>query len=93
MVARFRLKAGYAFASLLILHSLMRFGVSYLRVDSAFVIKDRIRVPQFVSILGLGLGLGLLMTVVVRVRPASWPEQPDPVLPTFPARQARPKPA
>jgi prolipoprotein diacylglyceryltransferase len=91
MVLRFRLKAGYAFASLLVLHSLMRFGVSYLRVDSAFVIKDWITVPQFVSI--LGLGLGLLMTVVVRVRPASWPEQPDPVLPAVPAGQSRPKPA
>jgi len=91
MVLRFRLKAGYAFASLLVLYSLMRFGVSYLRVDSAFVIKDWITVPQFVSI--LGLGLGLLMTVVVRVRPASWPEQPDPVLPAIPAGQPGPKPA
>ena len=91
MALRFRLKAGYAFASLLVLHSLMRFGVSYLRVDSAFVVKDWITVPQFVSI--LGLGLGLLMTVVVRVRPASWPEQPDPVLRAIPAGQPGPKPA
>jgi prolipoprotein diacylglyceryltransferase len=91
MVPRFRLKAGYAFASLLVLHSLMRFGASYLRVDSAFVINDWATVPQFVSI--LGLGLGLLMTVVVRVRPASWPEQPVPVLPAIPAGQSGPKPA
>jgi phosphatidylglycerol:prolipoprotein diacylglycerol transferase len=91
MVLRFRLKAGYAFASLLILYSLMRFGVSYLRVDSAFVIKDWITVPQFVSV--LGLGLGLLTMVVVRLRPASWPEQPDPTLPAVPAGQSGPKPA
>jgi prolipoprotein diacylglyceryltransferase len=91
MVLRFRLKAGYAFASLLVLYSLMRFGVSYLRVDSAFVIKDWITVPQFVSI--LGLGLGLLMLPVVRLRPASWPEQPEPTVPASPASEPEPKPA
>jgi phosphatidylglycerol:prolipoprotein diacylglycerol transferase len=83
MVLRFRVKAGYAFASLLVMYSLMRFGVSYLRVDSAFVIKDWITVPQFVSI--LGLGLGLLMMAVVRLRPASWPEQPEPMPHAVPA--------
>jgi len=91
MVLRFRLKAGYAFASLLVLYSLMRFGVSYLRVDSAFVIKDWITVPQFVSI--LGLGLGLLMLPVVRLRPASWPEQPEPTMPAGLAGESEPKPA
>jgi phosphatidylglycerol:prolipoprotein diacylglycerol transferase len=91
MVLRFRLKAGYAFASLLVLYSVMRFGVSYLRVDSAFVIKDWITVPQFVSI--LGLGLGLLMIVVVRLRPASWPEQPEPTPPSVPAGKSGPEPA
>jgi phosphatidylglycerol:prolipoprotein diacylglycerol transferase len=91
MVLRFRLKAGYAFASLLVLYSVMRFGVSYLRVDSAFVIKDWITVPQFVSI--LGLGLGLLMLVVVRLRPASWPEQPEPTPISIPTGESGPKPA
>jgi prolipoprotein diacylglyceryltransferase len=69
----------------------MRFGVSYLRVDSAFAIKDWITVPQFVSI--LGLGLGLLMIVVVRLRPASWPEQPEPMPPAVLAGQSGLKPA
>ncbi len=91
MVLRLRLKAGCAFASLLVLYSLMRFGVSYLRVDSAFVIKDWITVPQFVSI--LGLGAGLLTMAVVRLRPASWPEQPEPALPAVPAARSGPKPA
>jgi phosphatidylglycerol:prolipoprotein diacylglycerol transferase len=91
MVLRLRLKAGYAFGSLLILYSVMRFGVSYLRVDSAYVIKDWITVPQFVSI--LGLGLGLLMMIVVRLRPASWPEQPEPTLPAASPGQSGPKSA
>ncbi len=76
MVFRFRLKAGYAFASLLILYSLMRFGVSYLRVDSTFVFKDWITTPQLVSIIGLVLGLAV--AALVRLRPASWPGQPAP---------------
>jgi phosphatidylglycerol:prolipoprotein diacylglycerol transferase len=91
MVLRLRLKAGYAFASLLVLYSLMRFGVSYLRVDSAFVIKDWITVPQFVSI--LGLGLGLITIIVVRLRPASWPEQPEATPLTLPSGESGPKPA
>jgi len=76
MVFRLRLKAGYAFASMLILYSLMRFGVSYLRVDSAFVIRHWITVPQLVSI--IGLALGVLVAAVVRLRPAHWPEEPPP---------------
>jgi phosphatidylglycerol:prolipoprotein diacylglycerol transferase len=91
MVLRFRLKAGYAFGSLLVLYSVMRFGVSYLRVDSAFVIKDWITVPQFVSM--LGLGLGLLMMIVVRLRPPSWPEQPEATLPAASPGQSEAKSA
>ncbi len=75
-VFRLRLKAGYAFASMLILYSLMRFGVSELRTDSAFVIRDWVTVPQFVSMIGLALGLVMLM--LTWLRPASWPEQPEP---------------
>lgn len=76
MVFRFRLKAGYAFAAMLILYSAMRFGVSYLRVDSAYVISDWITVPQLVSIIGLLIGIAV--AVGVRLRPASWPEHPAP---------------
>jgi len=90
MVFRLRLKAGYAFASMLILYSLMRFGVSELRIDSTFVVKDWITVPQLVSI--IGLVLGLTVAAAVRLRPASWPEQPAPPpvgVPTGAAAKAR----
>lgn len=56
---------GVTFFSGLVLYSAMRFGVSYLRIDSEFVIKDWMTFPQVVSMCTFTIGvLGLAWTLL-----------------------------
>jgi len=61
-----RTRPGITFFTGVVLYSMMRFGVSYLRVDSHFTVKDWMTFPQVVSmgtwLVGmLGLGYSVLV--------------------------------
>lgn len=56
LLARYR-RAGLTFCSYLILYSVMRFGITYLRWDSKEVLGQWMNVPQTVSVAMLAVGL------------------------------------
>ncbi|HZP58499.1 MAG TPA: prolipoprotein diacylglyceryl transferase [Dehalococcoidia bacterium] len=79
-----RTRPGITFFAGVVLYSAMRFGVSYLRIDSLFVIKDWLTFPQVVSIGTFAVGmLGLAWSVL------SEPEEPREAAPAAPAARAR----
>jgi prolipoprotein diacylglyceryl transferase len=58
LFARFwRTRPGVTFFTGVLLYSLMRFGVSYLRVDSHFEVKNWLTFPQVVSMATVPIGL------------------------------------
>jgi phosphatidylglycerol:prolipoprotein diacylglycerol transferase len=60
-----RHRPGVTFFTGLVLYSAMRFGVSYLRLDSEYVIKDWMTFPQVVSTCTFAIGvLGLAWTLL-----------------------------
>ena len=65
-----RHRPGVTFFSGLVLYSAMRFCVSYLRLDSEFVIKDWMTFPQVVSTCTFAIGVvGLAWTVLRKPHP------------------------
>jgi prolipoprotein diacylglyceryl transferase len=67
-----RTQPGITFFTGLVLYSAMRFGVSYLRIDSEFVYKDWLTFPQVVSMCTFAIGVVGLAWTVLRG------EQPEP---------------
>ena len=69
-----RSRPGVSFFAGVVLYSMMRFGVSYLRVDSLFEIKHWMTFPQVVSMATWAIGmLGLAYSLLQR--PEREPEQ------------------
>lgn len=67
-----RTRPGITFFTGLLLYSAMRFGVSYLRIDSEYVYKDWLTFPQVVSMATFAIGVVGLAWTILRG------EQPEP---------------
>ncbi|MBF6599935.1 MAG: prolipoprotein diacylglyceryl transferase [Dehalococcoidia bacterium] len=83
-----RSRPGVAFFSGVVLYSAMRFGVSYLRVDSTFVVKDWITFPQAVSMGTWLIGMVGLGWTLLRRPERSEPAQTAGISPPAKARTA-----
>ena len=89
-----RTRPGVVFFSGMVLYSAMRFGVSYLRVDSCvnpiggcpdYVVRDWMTFPQVVSMATFGIGVAGLAWSLLRA-PQEAPPEPAATGPTSPRR-------
>jgi len=96
-----RTRPGITFFTGVVLYSAMRFGVSYLRIDSGpncpaeigcpgYIIRNWMTFPQVVSMITFAIGLPLLVWTILR-RPQPMPSAAPPPKPASVAQPSRPR--